>query len=84
MTYITPQDIFARLVRRHPHWFEGSPKVELVGENHDFGTLSFDFGDEIVEYRLYIDDRDEILATAQYFIEHYQQMCKEEWNEYKH
>lgn len=82
MTYITPEDITARLLRRHPFWFHGEPKIELIGEEHTFGILKFDFEDEIVSYRIYIRDRNEILAAAQSFVENYLQLSSQHYDLY--
>jgi len=64
LNYITPIDVAQRLYKQKRFWFHGSPKIKLVGETGSFGKLLFDFGDEVVEQKLYIKDKDLILAAA--------------------
>jgi hypothetical protein len=77
MGFITSQDVVARLLRRHPFWFHGEPKVELKGEERTFGVLSFDFGDELVSYRIYIYNRDVILDAAWMAVKNFCQLSQE-------
>lgn len=59
-----PVDIVSRILRRKRHWFHGSPTVTLIGEDNSFGELQFDFGDEVIKYKIYIKDRKKILDVA--------------------
>lgn len=69
--YIQPHDIVKRLLCRHPVWYHGEPKVVLTGDVGSFGKLSFDFGDDVVEYNIYIKNRDQILDAAHLAIKNY-------------
>jgi hypothetical protein len=64
VNYATEEDIALRLLDKKPHWLHGSPVAYLHGENREFGKLSFDFGDEIVEFRIFIKDRETIIESA--------------------
>lgn len=39
--------------------------MELSGDSGKFGTLKFDFGDQVVEFGIYIKNRDQILDVAE-------------------
>ncbi len=71
--FITPTDVAQRLYRRHRFWFNGKPIISLEGKEKEFGRLKFDFGDQIVEYRIYIHDREKILNASHFAIEN---MCQ--------
>ena len=75
--FITPQDVFDRLFRSHRIWFHGEPTVTLDGEKGSFGMLKFDFGDEVVEYKVYIHNRDIILDAAWMAVKNFSQMANE-------
>lgn len=75
--FISPQDVVVRLLRRHRIWFHGEPTVALDGEEGSFGTLKFDFGDEVVEYKIYIHNRDIILDAVWIAIKNFSQMADE-------
>ena len=62
---VIPQDIIDRITRRKPYWLQGPPKISLFGKAHEFGTLEFDFTDEIVSYKVYIADHQKLLAVAE-------------------
>jgi hypothetical protein len=63
--YCTPCDIAYRLYMRHRFWFHGNPTITLIGDNGKFGTLAFDFIDEVVRYTIWIADRQKIIDAAQ-------------------
>ncbi len=67
LPYFLPEDLAVRIYRRKPHWFHGNPIVKLYGEG-GFGELTLDFGDVMLEYRVYIKDRQKILDTIDYTI----------------
>ena len=68
LNYIQPVDIAKNILRKHPHWFHGKPKIVLIGDEGEFGELRFDFGDEIVSYGIYIKDGEKILDAAYHAI----------------
>lgn len=76
---ITPQDIVARLLCRHPCWFHGEPTIHLSGEEGSFGKLKFDFGDEIVEYNIYIDNRKGTLDAAHTAVKNFKEMSQKHY-----
>jgi len=59
-----PEDFLNRLIRRKPYWFHGNPTVQLFGEEKQFGEIAFYFPDEKVVFRLYINNKEEILKIA--------------------
>lgn len=54
MKFVNSEDIAVRLYRHKRHWFNGMPSVVVKGVSGSFGTLNFDFGDEVVSFRIYI------------------------------
>lgn len=73
---IIPEDIVERLYRRRAFWFNGPPKVTLLGLPGSFGVLAFDFGeDDLVKYRIRITDRDRLLAVAQDAIDNFKPLA---------
>lgn len=64
LNYIQPIDVALRLSRVHPNWYHGIPDIILTGETGKFGDLKFDFQDSIIEYRIFIRDREKILDAA--------------------
>ena len=75
--FIDPRDIAYRLFRRHRFWYHGKPKIVLEGEDNKFGKLKFDFGDEVVEYKIYICDRDAILDAAHMAVENFSELVQQ-------
>ena len=75
--FITPRDIVRRLFRRHRFWFHGKPEITLTGDPGGFGSLTFDFGDQVVEYKIYIHDRDVILDASHMAIENFNSILEE-------
>lgn len=64
VSYLNREDIVYRLLRNKPYWFHGNPEVELRGEEGKFGTLVFDFQDEILYMNVLIGDKEYILDEA--------------------
>jgi hypothetical protein len=62
--FITPYDIANHLFWSKRFWYHGLPDITLEGENNKFGKLKFDFKDLVVEYSIYIHNRDLILDVA--------------------
>jgi hypothetical protein len=81
MSFIEPQDVVERLMRRKPHWFHGRPKIELSGNPGEFGVLRFDFIDKVVEYRIFIADRQVILDAAEMGILNFSRIVNKLWEE---
>lgn len=75
--YITPIDVVDRLLCKKRHWFHGDPTIKLIGEQASFGVLRFDFGDEIVEQRVWIKDRNQILDAAHLAIKNFAKLAQE-------
>lgn len=80
--FITPKDVALRLLRRHPHWFHGEPAITLEGNRRSFGWLTFDFGDEKVQYRIYIHDEKTILDAAAMAVKNFDQYVDEIFRNY--
>lgn len=68
LAYIQPQDIVQRISRRKPYWFHGNPKIKLIGNDGQFGTLEFDFIDMVLQFRIFIKNRSKILDVAHHAI----------------
>lgn len=81
--YCEPKDIVERLYRKR-HWMHGDPSIRLRGKEGSFGTLSFDFGDETVKYRIYIGQGkyQDILNAAKMAVLNFQQYVYELLEEY--
>lgn len=77
MNAIQPIDIIRRLIRRKRFWFNGNPTIALEGNENSFGTLSFDFKDEVLSYKIYIKDRDHILNCANEAIVNAQKLIRD-------
>lgn len=75
--FIKPIDVATRIWRRHRHWYHGEPSVALEGEDHQFGKLKFDFGDEIIQYRVFIHDREEILGAAEVAVKNFDSLVEQ-------
>jgi hypothetical protein len=75
---IIPHDIVDRLLHKKPYWFHGKPKIELIGQDNSFGKLRFDFSDQVIEYNVFIYDRNHILDAAHFAIENFVQIASEE------
>ena len=75
--YALPRDIAYRLFRRHRIWFTGKPQISLHGESGQFGKLRFDFGNPVVEYRIFIRDRSKILNAAHLAVENFEKLMQE-------
>ena len=73
---IEPFDIVDRLVRAKPFWFNGNPKVKLTGMPNTFGCLIFDFGDDIIRYKVRIKDRKQLLDVVDDAIKNYKMYLK--------
>ncbi len=76
LTYIQPEDIARRLVRAKPFWFHGAPKIHLLGDVKTFGDLSFNFGDQVVTYRVYIKDYWKIMKVAAIAVGNFAELCR--------
>lgn len=74
MSNLRAEDIVERLGRRKKFWLHGKPKIVLEGHDRSFGVLTFDFGDVVVSYRIFIGDRNFILETAQFAIDNFGQL----------
>lgn len=66
-------DIVDRLVRAKPFWFNGNPTIKLTGLPGTFGSLLFDFGDDIISYKIRIKDCKHILYIAK--MDHWIRLC---------
>lgn len=75
--YITSLDVAKRLFKKRRHWFHGKPDVSLEGKEKTFGKLKFDFHDEVVEFSIFIQDRERILAVAEMAVENFNELIGE-------
>lgn len=74
MNGIQPSDIAERLYFRKRHWFHGEPKIKVLGNEGKFGKLQFDFGDEKVEFNVYLKSKDRLMATAQMAVRNFENL----------
>ncbi len=79
--YCQPIDVAQRLLYAKKHWFHGKPDIKLEGENGTFGKLSFDFKDAIVDFNVFIKDRQQVLNAAQMAVLNFSKLSNEIWNE---
>jgi len=75
--FITPYDVANHLFWSKRNWFHGLPDITLDGEDKKFGKLKFDFKDQIVEYSIYIHNRDEILDAASMAVHNFSEMVQQ-------
>ena len=75
-TMIEPLDIVQRLCRSKPFWFDGPPKISLTGKSRKFGKLQFEFSDEIIQYKIWIKDRQHILEVATDAVDNFTKYAK--------
>lgn len=79
MNYVTEIDVADRLLRRKPNWFHGKPRVGLAGIDGNFGKLQFYFSDEVVEFGVYIKDREKIIDAAEMAVENFSEIVNRIW-----
>lgn len=75
-TYCNPEDVAMNILLKKNDWFHGIPDIQLIGDEGKFGTLRFDFGDEIVRMNLFIKDREAILDAAHHAVHNFDEMIK--------
>lgn len=77
LIYCQPRDIVERLLRRKRIWFHGNPYISLSGKQGKMGILRFDFIDEVVEFGIYLKDKDQIQQAARRAVMLFKQYAKE-------
>lgn len=83
-SYALPIDIAERLYFNRQHRarmqrvkVRETPQATLQGVVRAFGTLEFDFGDEVVKLVIYVRDREQILNAAQVAIANFDELVDE-------
>lgn len=79
--FIQPIDVARRLLFRKRFWHHGKPTIALTGEEGGFGKLAFDFGDEVVEFTIFVKDREAILDAAHMAVENFNELVRAIWND---
>lgn len=64
LNYVHPKDVAERVYFRKRHWHHGPPSVDVEGEEGSFGKLKMYFGDEIVEWSIYVRNKEKIVNAA--------------------
>lgn len=64
MNYITPKELAVKLYRKNPFWFQGKPRVHVVGTQKTFGVIRFSFPDTEVIINVYLYDKQAIKDIA--------------------
>lgn len=81
LNYCKPRDIVNRLFMTKRHWFHGLPKIKITGNNKSFGVLIFDFTDELVEFKIWIKDRQKIINAAYLAVKDFRKYVREIYDE---
>lgn len=77
--FITPKEIAIKLYRIKPFWFEGKPRVYVIGNKNTFGVIRFWFPDVQVDIGVYLYDKQAIKNMAIKAIENFS-IYISDWN----
>ena len=75
--YITIEDIASHLAAQHPSlcWFRDEfPKVEIQGEEGQFGKITFQFSDATIDLNVFLKDKQRIKTMAEEAAKNYSEI----------
>jgi len=81
MEPITAKEIAIKLYRKKAHWFDGKPKVLVLGQSHSFGAICFVFKNDRIEIGAYLYNRECILQIAKLAVENFSVFINEFFQE---
>lgn len=81
MNYIIPEDVCNRIYFKKRNWYR-KPIVNIEGDEGKFGKIKIDFGDEVVDFSIYLKNKKQIKAVVEMAFENFHKFDIETGNFY--